>query len=122
MLVPIAMARLDAPPTIHPARLRSALGISAERMGRLVDLTPKTIARLEASDRLPASAAAASRLAQVQEIVDLGLLVFTSQGLRRFMITPFPAFGHCTALQLIERGEAARVLEELAAAYEGVPS
>ncbi len=116
------MARLDGPPFIHPAKLRAALGVTRDRMGRLVDLTPKTVARLEQADRLPASAPAASRLAQIQEIVDLGRVVYSEEGFRRFVATPLPAFGHLTALQLIERGEATRVLEELAATYEGVAS
>ena len=116
------MPPLDAPPIVSARRLRAALGISRERMARLLDVTAKTVARLEERDRLPASAAVATRLAQIQEIVDLGLIVFTPDGFARFMSTPFPAFRSLTALQLIERGETEQVLGALASLYEGAPS
>jgi hypothetical protein len=89
-------------------------------MGRLLDVTGKTVERLEAEGRPPAAAAA--RLAQVQEIVGLGLVVFTADGFARFVATPAPLFGGLTALQLVERGEAERVVAALAALYEGVPA
>lgn len=91
-------------------------------MGRLLEVTTKTIGRLEEADRLPASPAAAMRLAQLQELVDLGLLVYTPKGLVRFVSLPLPVFGGLTALQLVERGQIERVMAELASVYEGVPS
>ena len=54
--------------------------------------------------------------------MDLGLLVYTPDGLAQFMATPLPVFGGLTALQLIERGDIERVFAELASTYEGVPS
>jgi hypothetical protein len=91
-------------------------------MGRLLDLASKTIARLEDADRLPMRAAARARLAQVQEIAELGLIVVTPDGFVQFMSSPAPAFRGLTALQLIERGEAERVFGALASLYEGNPS
>jgi transcriptional regulator with XRE-family HTH domain len=102
--------------------VRAALGISRERMARLLDVTAKTVARLEESDRLPAQPAVATRLAQIQEIVDLGLTVFGPEGFARFMATPFPAFRSLTALQLIERGETEQVYGALASLFEGAPA
>jgi hypothetical protein len=90
-------------------------------MGRLLGVTSKTVARLEERG-LPAQPATATRLAQLKELADLGLLVYTSEGLARFMATPLPVFGGLTALQLIERGEVERVFGELASTYEGFPS
>ncbi len=91
-------------------------------MGRLLEVTSKTIARLEEENRLPAQPAVASRLARLKELADLGLVVYTPEGFAQFMATPLPVFGGVTALQLIERGDIERVFEELAATYEGVPS
>jgi transcriptional regulator with XRE-family HTH domain len=116
------MLRLEAPPVVSARRVRAALGISRERMGRLLDVTAKTVARLEERERLPASAAVASRLALIQELVDFGLIVFTPAGLAQFVSTPLPAFRGLAALQLIERGETERVMGTLASLYEGVPS
>jgi DNA-binding XRE family transcriptional regulator len=116
------MQGLAAPSVVSARRVRAALAISRERMARLLDVTAKTVARLEEHDRLPANPAVATRLAQVQEVVDLGLIVFTADGFARFMSTPFPAFGSLTALQLIERGEIERVFGALASLYEGAPA
>ena len=116
------MPHLDAPSAVSVHRVRVALAISRERMARLLDVTAKTVARLEESDRLPAQPAVATRLAQLQEIVDLGLAVFTPDGFARFVSTPFPAFHSLTALQLIERGEAEQVFGALASLHEGAPA
>lgn len=102
--------------------VREALGISRERMGRLLDLTSKTVARLEEGERLPTGAAALTRLALIREVVDLGLVVFTPGGFARFMASPAPAFRGLTPLQLVERGEVEHVFGALAALYEGTPS
>ena len=91
-------------------------------MGRLLEVTSKTIARLEEENRLPAQPAVASRLARLKELGDLGLLVYTRDGFAQFMATPLPVFDGVTALQLIERGDIERVFAELASTYEGVPS
>lgn len=116
------MRRLDAPLTVNVRHIRSALGISRERMARLLDLTAKTVTRLEKRDRLPTRSTAVTRLAKVQEIVDLGLVVVTPEGFARFMSTPFPAFHGLTALQLIERDEPDQVFGPLVSLYEGTPS
>lgn len=106
--------------TLSPSRLRGELALSRERMGRLLDVSAKTIERWEAQDRLPVSLHARSQLAQLREIVDLGLSVYTPAGFRRFLKTPLASFGGRTALQLIERDEAERVIAALAADYEGL--
>ena len=116
------MTAARLPPTIHPRQVRLDLGISRDRMGRLLEVTSKTVARIEDEERLPAQPAVATRLAKLKELTDVGLLVYSPEGFARFMATPFPVFGGFTALQLIERGEIERVFAELAATYEGVPT
>jgi DNA-binding XRE family transcriptional regulator len=110
------------PPSVDPHAVRAALALSRERMARLLDVSWKTVERIEAEGRLPASAAAAARLAQVQQIVELGLTVYTREGFARFVSTPLSSFGGLTPLQLIERGQADQVLGALATDYEGAPS
>jgi DNA-binding XRE family transcriptional regulator len=116
------MTAARIPPTIHPRKVRQSLGISRDRMGRLLEVTSKTVARIEDKERLPAQPAVATRLARLTELADLGLLVYSPEGFARFMATPQPVFGGFTALHLIERGEIERVLAELAATYEGIPT
>jgi DNA-binding XRE family transcriptional regulator len=116
------MVTTRTPPSLSPRQVRLALGISRDRMARLLEVTSKTIGRLEDQDRLPSQPAAATRLAKLKELLDLGLLVYTPEGFGRFIATPLPIFGGLTALQLVERGEAERVFAELAATYEGAAS
>jgi len=113
---------VTTPPSLNPRAVRRSLGISRDRMGRLLDLTSKTVARLEDQERLPAQSAAATRLAKLKELVDLGLLVYMPEGFTQFMATPLPTFGGLSALQMIERGDIERVYAELASTYEGVAS
>ena len=113
------MPPLDVSPAVSVRGLRSALGISRERMGRLLDVSARTIERWEDRDRLPSNRLLGMRSAQIQEIVDLGLIVYTPEGFVQFMSTPFPVFDGQTALQLVERGETERVMGALAADYEG---
>ncbi len=100
--------------------LRATLQLSRERLARLLDVSARTIERAEAAGTLPTSALARQRLAQLQEIATLGRLVYTADGLTRFLTVPLPAFGHRTALDLVARGDAEQVLAALAADYEGL--
>jgi len=117
-----AVTAARTPPTIDSRQVRHALGISRDRMGRLLEVTAKTVGRLEDEQRLPAQPAVVTRLAKLKELTDLGVLVYTPEGFASFMATPLPVFAGLTALQLIERGEIERVFAELAATYEGVPA
>jgi DNA-binding XRE family transcriptional regulator len=116
------MTAARTPPSLDARQVRLALGVSRDRMGRLLEVTSKTVTRLEQEQRLPAQPAAATRLARLKEIADLGLLVYGPEAFARFMATPLPVFGACTALQFIERGDVDRVFAELASTYEGVSS
>lgn len=115
------MVTTTTPPTLSARQVRLALGVSRDRMGRLLEVTSKTVGRLEDQNRLPAQPATATRLAKLKELTDLGLLVYAPDGFARFMATPLPVFGGLTGLQLVERGEVERVFAELASTYDGVP-
>jgi transcriptional regulator with XRE-family HTH domain len=118
----VATMALQRPPVsvLSARQLRAGLRLSRERMARLLDVSAKTIERWEERDALPASGQVRSRLAQLREIADLGLTVYTPDGFPRYLATPLPTFGGRTALQLIEQGEGDRVLAALAADYEGL--
>ena len=96
--------RQPAGPILSPQQLRADLRLSRERMARLLDVSAKTIERWEARDALPASARVRSQLAQLQEIVELGLTVYTPDGFTRYLATPLPTFGGRTALQTDRAG------------------
>lgn len=104
---------------IQPRDLREAFRLSRERLARLVGVTAKTVERWEAKPTRPARDETRVRMAQLREIAELGATVYTREGLRDFLEAPLAEFAGLTAIQLIERGEADRVLAAIAADYEG---
>lgn len=100
--------------------LRTRLGLSRERMARLLDTSAKSVERWETQGSGPATAAGQARLAKIAEIVELGLVVYTPEGFPRFMEASLAEFAGLTALQMIEIGQAERVLQALAGDYEGL--
>lgn len=57
---------------------------------------------------------------EIQEIVHLGLIIYTPEGFEVFLTTPMGIFGGQTAMRLIETGESEQVFAALAADYEGM--
>jgi transcriptional regulator with XRE-family HTH domain len=104
---------------IQPRDLRELFRLSRERLARLLGVSAKTVERWEAKPTRPARDDIRMRMAQLREIADLGAAVYTREGLADFLDAPLVEWGGLTALQLIERGEADRVLASLAADYEG---
>jgi hypothetical protein len=91
-------------------------------MGRLLDVSGRTVERMEVLGRPPRSSTVAERLGQLSQLVELGQMVYAPEGWRQFLTLPQPRFGGRTALQLLERGEAERVIGALATDYEGAPT
>jgi DNA-binding XRE family transcriptional regulator len=102
------------------AEIRRLMGLSRERMGRLLDVSAKTVERWEARNELPSNRLLRDRLAQIQEIAQLGLMVYTREGFDLFMTTPMGVFDGHTALQYIEIGRGDEVFSALAEDYEGM--
>ena len=100
-------------------RIRDALGISRERMARVLDISTRTVERWEERAELPANRAGRQHLAELQHIVDLGLVVYGPEGFHKFLTLPMPIFGGRTPLQILEQGDLDRVYAALAADYEG---
>ena len=107
-------------PLLQPDELRRDLNLSRERMARLVDVSAKTIERWEGAQALPSSTRVRIQLAQLQEMRDLGLMVYTLEGFRLFLRTPLPDLRGQTPLQMIEQGKIDEVIGALAADYEGL--
>ena len=104
---------------ISVAEIRSALGVSRERLGRVLDVSARTIQRWEDNDQLPTNKWILQVLVQIQNIVDVGLQVFEAEGFRRIMTQPMPGFDNRPGIELVESGEGDVVLGQLAGAYEG---
>jgi uncharacterized protein (DUF2384 family) len=85
-----------------------------------VSVSAKTVERWEDRNALPANPSVRARLAKLQELADLGLIVYTPEGFIRFLTMPHPALRDRTPLQLIEQGQADAVLADLAGEYEGL--
>lgn len=107
------------PQTLSVAELRETLGISRERMGRLLDVSARTIQRWEDQNQLPANRWVRDVLVELDRVVSLGKEVFTPEGLQIVMTRPQPVFKNRSGLDLIEAGEGETVFGEFAGAYEG---
>ena len=105
--------------TISVADLRATLGISRERLGRVLDVSARTIQRWEDNTQLPSNRWVLNVLVQLNDIVELGQDVFTPEGLRIVMTKPQPAFDNRSGLEAIEAGDGDQVYGEFAGAYEG---
>ncbi len=107
-------------PSLNPAEIRRDLHLSRERMARLMDVSAKTIQLWEERETLPQDQRVRRQFADLREIVDLGLVVYTEDGFREFLTTPLRAFDGLTALRMIELDRSDEVLAALATDYEGL--
>ena len=114
------MATTTPVAAVDVRHVREQLGLSRERLARLLDVSAKTIERWEERDTLPSSFLVRQRLTQLQEIADLGRLVYSAEAFALFLTSPLAEFDGQTALQLIALGQTERVLAALASDYEGL--
>jgi transcriptional regulator with XRE-family HTH domain len=106
-------------PRIDLSDIRRNLGVSRERMARLLDVSAKTIERWEERGTVLANRTAIDRLSRLRDIADLGLQVYTPEAFHLFLTVPMPAFNGHSALQMIELGDVDLVYGEIVADYEG---
>lgn len=116
------MAARRAPPEAETSAraLRERLGLSRERMARLLDTSTKSVERWEAQATTPATAAGRERMNKIAQIVQLGLVIYNPEGFQHFLAASIAEFSGLTPLQLIEIGQSERVLQRLAGDYEGL--
>lgn len=112
-------AKSTGPQLLDPRDLRQRLALSRERMGGILHVSAKTYERWEKGEAFP-SQQHRNALAKLKEIEELGLLVYTPEGLRQFLSTPLPVFDGHSAFEIIRLGQHEQVIAALAADYEGL--
>ncbi|MFZ2955375.1 MAG: transcriptional regulator [Candidatus Ozemobacteraceae bacterium] len=100
--------------------IRASLDLSTETLGRMLQVSSRTITRWEEQENVPRDPNQVLRIYKLKEIVDIGLRVYTPEGLREFLSKPQPAFSGHTAYQLMSIGEYDTVLSALVADFEGL--
>lgn len=106
-------------PALSPLRIRHTLSISQEHLSSLLRVSAKTVSRWEKGNGLPRSPEQLARLAKLKEIGELGLAVYTPEGLKQFLSTPLMTFGQRTGFDLMQLGDYEPVIGALAADFEG---
>lgn len=120
MRMRVATQSRDQPITkLSIAAIRRDLGISQERLARVLDVSAKTVHRWEDQDQLPTNRWILQVVRSLQEITELGLRVFTPDGLHALMTQPQPGLDNQSGLALVEAGRSEEVVSLIAAAYEG---
>lgn len=112
-------AKSTGPQLLDPRDLRRRLALSRERMGGILHVSAKTYERWEKGEASPNQEHYVA-LTRIKEIEELGLLVYTPEGLSQFLNTPLPVFDGHSALEIIRLGQHERVVAALASDYEGL--
>jgi predicted transcriptional regulator len=107
-------------PTIDLMKIRTDMGLSREKMARIVDVSSKTIERWEKGETQPTSRRIQRLYAQLEEMTQLGLIVYTAEGFKWLMTQRVPVFDDRSPLQMLELGDVESVTSLLAAEYEGL--
>jgi transcriptional regulator with XRE-family HTH domain len=102
-----------------PLEIREGLGLSQERLSILLKVSSKTVNRWEKDNKIPKDSETLWRLAKLKEIKDLGLMVYTPEGLKEFLSIPLPIFSGRCALDLLQLGDYEPVMGALASDLEG---
>ena len=111
---------LATPSKLDPATIRAQLSLSQEKLSSLLKISTKTVNRAEKQHLPLKDIDVRARLAKLQEIATLGLMVYSNDGLKEFLTTPLPVFNGYTAIDLMSIGEYDRVISALAADFEGL--
>ena len=112
----------DLTPSLQLNYILVNFPLSREKLAQLIGVSPRTLNRWVKSGTGPERREHITRLSKLHEILDLGIKVYTTQGLRDFFKTPLPEFDHQTAFDILSIGRFDDVLGALAADYEGLGS
>lgn len=105
--------------TMNPVQIRECLSLSRERFSTLLRVSSKTVDRWEKEKKKPSNPDLRFRFAKLKEIVDLGMTIYTAEGLKDFLSTPLPVFGGRTGFDLIAIGDYESVIAALVSDREG---
>lgn len=104
-------------------RLRAELGLSQERLARLVGASPRSVARWEAAgSKVVPERAAADRLTLLADVRDLGAATFGADGLRRFVASRQPLLEGRRVIDVLEGEHPHEVLDLLHGIAAGGPA
>jgi transcriptional regulator with XRE-family HTH domain len=112
----------DLTPFLQLKYVFETFPLSREKLAQLIGVSPRTLSRWTKSGAGPERREHIIRLSKLHEILELGIKVYTAQGLRTFFKTPLPEFDHQTAFDILSIGRFDDVLGALAADYEGLGS
>jgi transcriptional regulator with XRE-family HTH domain len=112
----------DLTPSLRLNYVIDKFPLSREKLAQLLGVSPRTVNRWVKSDVGPERREHIERLSRIHEIIELGVKVYTAEGLRDFFKTALPEFEHQTAFDMLSIGKFDAVLGALAADYEGLGS
>lgn len=104
---------------IDLVEIREGLGLSQQSLSKLLGVNSETVNLWETDEKLPEDTAIEEKLAKLEEIIDLGLMVYTPEGLKEFLSTPLAIFNQHCALDLLQLGNYKNVRTALASDLEG---
>lgn len=116
----VSLLATGRPQSFSTRQIRAGLGVSQERLARACNVSSRTVERWERNGELPASSERIQCLEKLNQITELGEATFGKTAFLKFMKLPHPIFNGLTPWEVIERGEADRVLGVLAAEHEGL--
>lgn len=99
--------------------VRQALGISQERLARVLDVSTRSIQRWEAANELPTNRWVRSAYLKLGEITSLAEENFTRDGVRKIMVSGAPGYLDAPGLEMVEQGRADDVFGTLATTADG---
>ncbi|MBL8862221.1 MAG: DUF2384 domain-containing protein [Planctomycetes bacterium] len=107
------------PADLGAADLRARLGLSRAVFARLVGVSERTVATWESAPTTPAGAG--RPLSELRSVVTACERVVKPAAVGPWLVAPNEALGGFKPIELIERGESARVLRLLIAIESGTP-
>jgi transcriptional regulator with XRE-family HTH domain len=115
----VARRRRAVPKGKNPVKaLREGLGVPQELMARLLDISLRTLSRLEARFEPPKAPRAFGELSRLTE----GLLsIIRRESLASWIDRPNEAFGGLKPIEVIERGEVDRIWKMIHRVGAGQP-
>ena len=112
----------DLAPSLRLNYVLDKFPLSREKLAQLLGVSSRTVTRWAKAGVGPERREHIERLSRIHEILELGVKVYTTKGLRDFFKTALPQFEHQTAFDMLSIGKFDAVLGALAADYEGLGS